>query len=211
MAKNSKASKTAPFEMGRRERRRLETREKLYRTAMELFANRGFLETTTEDITEAAEVGQGTFFNYFPTKAHVLVVLSEKQMEKVAAALQEAEAGETSIREVFHRFIHKIVEDLVGSPSLTRSLLTTFVAQDDVRGIMRDTLALGRKRLAKICALGQKRGEVRRDQEPAELAMTLQRNILGTLLIWAMQPKGDPHGWLEKTFQDFWEIAGSKK
>ncbi len=211
MAKDRKTSTTAPVKSGRRERRRLETREKLYRTAMELFAERGFFETTTEDITEAADVGQGTFFNYFPTKAHVLLVLSEKQMGKISAALQEAEAGEISIREVFHRFIHRIVEELVGSPSLTRSLLTTFVAQDDVRGIMRDTLALGRTRLAKICALGQKRGEVRRDQEPAELAMTLQRNVLGTLLIWAMRPKGDPHAWLEKTFQDFWEIAGEKR
>jgi AcrR family transcriptional regulator len=52
---------------GRRERRRAETREKLFRAAMRLFAEQGFFETTTEDITEAADVGQGTFCNYFPT------------------------------------------------------------------------------------------------------------------------------------------------
>ena len=52
---------------GRRERRRLETRDRLYRAALELFGERGFLETTVEDITEAADVGKGTFFNYFPT------------------------------------------------------------------------------------------------------------------------------------------------
>ncbi|HLJ42079.1 MAG TPA: TetR family transcriptional regulator, partial [Candidatus Acidoferrales bacterium] len=53
---------------GRRERRRTETRERIFRAALDLFAERGFMETTVEDITEAADVGKGTFFNYFPTK-----------------------------------------------------------------------------------------------------------------------------------------------
>src|SRR5579864_8696132 len=90
---------------GRRERRRVETREKLFRVAMRLFAERGFFETTTEDITDAADVGQGTFFNYFPTKQHVLTVLSEKQLEKVRAAQEEAEAGHNSMRDVLHRLM----------------------------------------------------------------------------------------------------------
>jgi|KBSSwiStaDraftv2_1062776.scaffolds.fasta_scaffold04510_4 hypothetical protein len=71
--------------------------------------------------------------------------------------------------------------------------------------------ALGRERLAKICDIGQERGEIRRDQKPLGLAMTLQRNVPGTLLIWAMQSQGNPHTWLEKTFDDFWEIVGAKR
>src|SRR5215469_10991064 len=87
---------------GRRERRRAETREKLFRVAMQLFAERGFFATTTEDITEAADVGQGTFFNYLPTKQHVLTVLTEKQMEKVAHAREAAESGKMPIHDVLH-------------------------------------------------------------------------------------------------------------
>jgi hypothetical protein len=33
--------------------------------------------------------------------------------------------------------------------------------------------------------------------------MAFQRNVLGTLLIWAMQSKGDLHSWLGKTLEDF--------
>lgn len=207
----AKQKKMARGNLDRRTRRSLETRETLYRTAMDLFAKRGFLETTTEDITEAADVGQGTFFNYFPTKAHVLVAFSEKQMEKGLAALQQAESGSVSIREVLRRFSHSIVEELVRTQALTRSLLTIFVAHDDVRGIMRDTLALVRERLATICVIGQQRGDIRRDKKPAELAAALQRNILGTLLLWAVQPKSDPDAWLENAFRDFWEVAKAKK
>src|SRR5246127_2706617 len=74
----------------RRERRRLETRERLYRAALELFGERGFLETTVEDITEAADVGKGTFFNYFPTKEHVLATYGEERLAAIEQALEKA-------------------------------------------------------------------------------------------------------------------------
>jgi hypothetical protein len=41
--------------------------------------------------------------------------------------------------------------------------------------------------------------------------MTFQRNVLGTLLIWTMQSKGNLHAWLDKTLEDFWDMAGTKK
>ena len=50
-----------PSRAGRRERHRTETRDRLYRAALSLFAERGFLETTVEDITEAADVGKVLF------------------------------------------------------------------------------------------------------------------------------------------------------
>lgn len=208
MTTGRQQQKTAPTGPGRREQRRAETREKLYRTAMALFAQRGFFATTTADITDAADVGQGTFFNYFPTKAHVLLVLSEKQLEKVEAAQREAEAGHTPMREVFSTLMHAIVGELAPSQALTRSLLTAFVAHDDVRALISDTLKSGRERLAKMCSLGQERQEIRRDRHAADLAMTFQRGVLGTLLLWAMHAQGDLHAWLDKALEDFWAVAG---
>ncbi len=69
---------------GRRERRSAETRERLFRAASDLFAKKGFSETTVEDITEAADVGKGTFFNYFPSKDHILLAFGEMQLAKLA-------------------------------------------------------------------------------------------------------------------------------
>jgi AcrR family transcriptional regulator len=201
------AKPTAP---GRRERRRVETREKLYRTAMDLFAAHGFFQTTTEEITEAADVGQGTFFNYFPTKSHVLILLSERQIEKVRAALEQAETGSVPIHDLIRKLVHNLVMELGRSQPLARSLLAAFVIQDDVREVMSATLARGREYLTRICQIGQERREVRRDHKATDLAMTFQRSVLGTLLIWAMQSKGDLHVWLEKALADFWTVAGVK-
>ena len=43
-----------------------------------------------EDITNAADVGKGTFFNYFPSKEHILAGFGEMQLGKLQAAMAEA-------------------------------------------------------------------------------------------------------------------------
>src|ERR1019366_7028023 len=89
--------------MGRRERRAAETRLRLFRTALQLFADRGLSNVTVEDITEAADVGKGTFFNYFESKDHVLGVMAEIQLGKVKEAVTLTESGKQTIHSVLHR------------------------------------------------------------------------------------------------------------
>jgi AcrR family transcriptional regulator len=199
-----------PVLLGRRERRKAETREKLFRVAMRLFAERGFFQTTTEDITAAADVGQGTFFNYFPSKQHILTVLSGKQIEKLTAARRQAENANAPSREVLYGLMHAIAKEPGRSQPLTLSLITAITSNDQVRGLTRETMAYGRGLLAEIIATGQKRREIRKDREASALAMAFQRSVLGTLLLWAMQPKGDLDAWLDETFKDFWAAAETR-
>lgn len=54
------------------ERRMAATRERLVSTALTLFAEQGIYDTTVEDITEAADVGKGTFYQHFPSKTAII-------------------------------------------------------------------------------------------------------------------------------------------
>lgn len=57
---------------GRRSRKKSKTYAALLDAGAELFASRGFDETTTNDIAEAADVSQRTLFRHFPSKEALL-------------------------------------------------------------------------------------------------------------------------------------------
>src|SRR5208282_4612726 len=146
--------------MGRRQRRAAETRLRLFRCALQLFAERGIPNVTLEDITEAADVGKGTFFNYFESKDHVLGVMAEIQLGKVREAVTLAESGKRTIYSVLHRLFLRVAEEPGRSPDLARALISSFLASERVRDLVDRKLREGRKMVAQVVAAGQKRGEI---------------------------------------------------
>jgi AcrR family transcriptional regulator len=58
--------------LGRRDRKRLETRNGLAAVALELFAERGFDAVTVNDIAERADVDPSTFYRHFGSKEAVI-------------------------------------------------------------------------------------------------------------------------------------------
>jgi AcrR family transcriptional regulator len=198
-------------QMGRRERRAAETRVRIFRSAMRLFAERGLSSVTVEDITEAADVGKGTFFNYFESKEHVLSVLAEIQLGKVREATAAAESGKQPIVTVLRRLSQQIAEEPGRSGPLARAIVSTFLASEPVRAQTANSMAEGRRLLGRIIELGQRRGEILSRATPALLARVFQQAALGTMLLWSVRADANLQTWMEDSFQHFWRGVTSGK
>jgi len=91
-------------EQGLRERKKEQTRQAISEAARRLFAERGFDAVTIADVARAADVSEGTVFNYFPAKEDLFY----GEMETFEAALVEAvrrRAPGESVLAAFRRFV----------------------------------------------------------------------------------------------------------
>jgi AcrR family transcriptional regulator len=198
--------------MGRRQRRAAETRLRLFRCALQLFAARGFPNVTVEDITQAADVGKGTFFNYFESKDHVLGVMAEIQLGKIHEAAVHAERGDQAIHSVLHSLFLRAAEEPGRSPDLARALISCFLASEGVRNIIERNMREGRRTIAKIVAAGQKRGEIDPRLKKEKVAIQVLQAFMGTVLFWSLHEEPALAVWIEDSFQHFWRsVAVSRE
>jgi AcrR family transcriptional regulator len=189
---------------GRRERRSAETRESLFRAALDLFAQKGFSETTVEDITEAADVGKGTFFNYFPSKDHILLAFGELQLAKLQSAVEEARRTGEPLPQFLRSLGVRMTQEPTRHPGIIRTLLQAYLSTTPVRAAM---LALQKRVHAlhtEIVRLGQERGEIRKDLPAEEIAYVFRQTIFGTLLIWSLHGDATLHPRMESAFNVLW-------
>jgi AcrR family transcriptional regulator len=195
----------------RRARRAAATRGAIVAAALRLFARQGFRATTVEDITQAADVGKGTFFNYFPSKEHLLTGFGDSQLERIHKALEVAQMGGVPIQQVVWQLVVSLTEIPGRSPDLVRSFLLVVVSPGKVGPLMRRKLLQGRAWLGELIRLGQRRGEVRRDLEAGAVARHLQQVFLGGLLLWTLHPATTLARWVRPTFELFWRSVAAPR
>lgn len=80
-------------------------RSLLAQTAMQLFAERGFDETTVEEVAAAAGVSRRTLFNYFRTKEDLALSGLSEQGDVIAARLSARPADEDVWVSLRHSFL----------------------------------------------------------------------------------------------------------
>ncbi|NJC72258.1 TetR family transcriptional regulator [Planosporangium thailandense] len=76
-----------------RNRRRANTRQRLYESAVELIAEQGFTATTVDDIAERAGVAKGTVYYNFPSKTALFEELLRHGVGLLTADFRAAVAG----------------------------------------------------------------------------------------------------------------------
>lgn len=167
--------------LGRRERKKEETKRRIFVAALELFHDKGFDATTVDEITERADVAKGTFFNYFPRKESVLEFLNEDCLER---AEEHALAPGASASERVIALCASVAEAYGQNRALARMLLRVSMEK-----VCCPEPERGRNRLEQLAKQvfeeGQKRGEFRADLDAESVFRVLGSVFIGALLWWA--------------------------
>ncbi|GAB2632681.1 TetR/AcrR family transcriptional regulator [Prescottella soli] len=180
-----------PTTLGRRERNKQQTRGRLLDAARLLFAERGVVGTTVEEIADQAGVSRATFFNYFHTKDELLGALHTSNMASLAATIDNLLAQDLTTEErilgLFADFV-QATEDLPGFLRAVTGELERDLATPEISVERTDRF---NDEILRILEPGLERGEVRADYPPLFLAQMVAAIYVSTIRYWRQDPDYD--------------------
>jgi AcrR family transcriptional regulator len=162
----------------RRDRKKARTRREIYEAAMRLFARRGFAAVTIADICEAADVGRGTFFLHFPSKAALLYEFNQRVAEDFRATLAEPRAP---ARDELRALVAHMAKELVARAEIMTAMLAEFFATPEALAAATKQGTALPELVRDIVRRGQARGELARGVD-ARLAATSFLGTAGAIL-----------------------------
>ena len=114
-------------DLSRRERRKLEVRIRILRASVELFEVLGSEGATVAAICERADIAQKTFFNYFPSKRHLLRDLAQYMLGQLLSEIEDACKQPLSTRGRINHFFECIARNVDEAGPMRRELLSEMI------------------------------------------------------------------------------------
>lgn len=119
----------APPVESRRELRKRELRTRIAESAMTLFAEQGFAETTIDDICEAADVARRTLYAYFPTKHDIIRSLCRSLViDETINTIEMAVERHSDIRSRLQFLFSRIDTNMTTAAPLQKTLVQQLVS-----------------------------------------------------------------------------------
>jgi AcrR family transcriptional regulator len=113
----------ASGQTGLRERKKRATRALIAETALRLFAERGFDQTTVAEVAEAASVSVKTVFNYFPAKEDLFFDRAEEVEQVWLDAVADRQPGEPLLAGLRRRVLSRFADHPNGPSGQFRKVL----------------------------------------------------------------------------------------
>ena len=122
--------------LGRRERKKLELRDKICEETMRLIARHGIEGTTIDAICDCADIAKKTFYNYYSAKHDLLIDICQSNLldrseALIAAALQQGHSLSERLDYVFAEMVNnnhqagflekQLIEYLVANMGVNKS------------------------------------------------------------------------------------------
>ncbi len=185
-------SEAAPPDVAERKRGRRtaptgDKRERILRSAIRVFARKGFYATRVSEIAKAAGVADGTIYLYFKNKDDVLVSIFEDRIGKLLVVLREEASKPGTVADRIGRIVELQLGLLEGRRDLAE-VITVNLRQSS-RLLKQYGAPLFNEYLdvlAGVIAEGQRNGELRDDVSPRIAARSLWGALDGIALTWTL-------------------------
>ena len=167
-----------------RQERSAETRGRVVAAARELFRERGFDETSADQIAERAGVAKGTVFLHGGSKERLLLLVYEADIVETAtralAAVRPAQTVAAALQAVFTHFFRLYERDVGLARRFVKEQVVLPHQENPLAPVTLDFVA----RLADLIAERQTTGEVHPDLDPRLAAQISYALYSGVLVGW---------------------------
>ncbi len=178
--------------LGLRERKKARLRQEIIDTAVRMFRKRGYEKTRIDDIVQALEISQPTFFRYFPSKDAVLGEVGRRGFACITDHLRKEISSEAPTAEHLRRLYQELARYAEADRPLWEAVVLSG-AMDPVRSPnMRESKECALGLLREILVQGQNRGEVSRAFPVDHLAEFMEGLYNTIVRQWAVDLTG-PH------------------
>lgn len=176
-------------------RKRQLVQDLIWGAGIDLFADKGYDETTIEQIVQAAGVSQRSFFRYFASKSELMAHAMASYADAIVVAIEACPRSDTAAQ-VLHHTVLEVARGSIAHPR-TRKTMAVLKRYPAARAAEVSRLPEVQDRVAEAFAKRQTR-ELKNGLAPRILAgLTLQ--LLGvTLQSWFDDPRSD----IERTVEE---------
>ncbi len=176
--------------MGLRERKRRDTRKAILDSAEFLFPRRGYRNTTMEAIAEEAGIAVGTIYNYFHSKAEVMVELNSRETERVISQLRKLDIQGSEGEDICWEIVSRMLAAMAHYPKeLMRELFAATIENRHstlTHGLVRqDERFL--EYLAGIVAELRTRGRLKQETDPGSVAFGIYSLVFGGMMRYSIE------------------------
>lgn len=158
----------------RRDRKKKATRDAIFKVAQRLFNQKGFENTSVEDITEKVDIAQSTFFNYFPRKEDILVEIFKRKLPFLRKKCQEIIELDAPITTKINKIFAATARIAAQNENITRAMLVknfSSFSNQEYSGVFFEDF---RSALSLVLQKGQEEGHIRKDVSAIKLANILE-------------------------------------
>lgn len=176
----------------RRERKKRETKQRIFNAAIMLFKEFGFEATTIDMISEAADVARGTIFLHFTSKEAILANWGYERLQEIEDRREEWDYGDSCKQRVLR--VYKILNEVnIQNYDFLKVLIESSMKHRKVLESERKNMYFELRELfSDLIEEAQEKGQIKTKFNPLIAANMLENIYYNALYDWVRSDGGWP-------------------